>query len=189
MLDFKWINIPKSENQSGVVSGCATIITDPETDLWQRTYHGFRKANAQILAMPVKSMNFKFSLKAGFDYKSLYDQCGLIIYIDEENWIKASVEYEGPQSQKLGSVVTNLGFSDWATCDISSSIDKMWYRITRFKNDFILESSENGTAFHQMRMFHMQKADSALYVGMYACSPSKDGSFRADFSEIKFEDA
>ncbi|WP_397312917.1 DUF1349 domain-containing protein, partial [Paenibacillus elgii] len=43
-------------------------------------------------------------------------------YLPEQ--CKASIEYENEEYQRLGSVVTNHGFSDWATTDIGPlSID------------------------------------------------------------------
>ena len=53
--------------------------------------------------------------------KVLFDQCGVVMYLDSENWLKASIEYENERFQRLGSVVTNLGYSDWATTDINAA--------------------------------------------------------------------
>ena len=44
-----------------------------------------------------------------------FDQCGIVVYLDSENWLKASIEYENDRFQHLGSIVTNGGYSDWAT--------------------------------------------------------------------------
>ena len=44
------------------------------------------------------------------------------MYLDSENWIKASIEYENEQYQRLGSVVTNHGYSDRAATDIDASV-------------------------------------------------------------------
>lgn len=41
------------------------------------------------------------------------------MYLDSENWLKVSIEYENEKFQHLGSVVTNNGYSDWATTEIS----------------------------------------------------------------------
>ena len=58
-----------------------------------------------------------------------FDQCGVVMYLDSENWLKASVEYENEEFQHLGSVVTNHGYSDWATTEISSDVKSIsWYR-------------------------------------------------------------
>lgn len=44
------------------------------------------------------------------------------MYLDSENWLKASVEYENEDFQHLGSVVTNNGYSDWATTAIPADV-------------------------------------------------------------------
>ena len=36
------------------------------------------------------------------------------MYLDSDNWLKASMEFENDQIQRLGSVVTNNGYSDWS---------------------------------------------------------------------------
>lgn len=38
-----------------------------------------------------------------------FDQCGVVLYLDAENWLKGSIEYENERFQHLGSVVTNHG--------------------------------------------------------------------------------
>ena len=74
-----------------------------------------------------------------------------------ENWLKASVEYENEKIQHLGSVVTNNGFSDWATCVISSDKKEMWYRFSRRLDDYGIENSQDGVNYNQMRVCHMFK--------------------------------
>ena len=44
------------------------------------------------------------------------------MYLDSENWLKASIEYENQSFQHLGSVVTNNGYSDWATTEIPANV-------------------------------------------------------------------
>ncbi len=100
-----------------------------------------------------------------------YDQCGLMVRVDRENWIKVSTEYESEQWSRLGSVVTNLGYSDWATQDIESSYRQMWYRISKNGGDFLLENSYDGQAWHQLRITHLHQVSERLEVGVYACSP------------------
>ena len=113
-----WLN--KSESCS-IDSETVVIKTTPKTDFWQRSYYGFRNDNAPALQFE-SGINFTFTVKVNFDYKSLFDQCGIIIYLDSENWFKASIEYENENFSRLGSVVTNLGYSDWATTDIDPGL-------------------------------------------------------------------
>ena len=160
------------------------IYTEPNTDLWQRTYYGFRNDNAPILQTKTKEKYFSFIVKTTFESKHRFDQCGVTIYIDSENWFKASIEYENENYQRLGSVVTNNGYSDWATQDISASIKEMYYRLSRRESDFLIEYSEDGVNFKQMRIFHLFKADDEIPFGIYACSP-ENSSFKAVFSNME----
>jgi uncharacterized protein len=175
---YQWMNPPK---RSVLEKNQLIIETEPGTDLWQRTYYGFQNNNAPAFLQSVEG-DFTFVVKTEFEESSFqYDQCGLLLYIDNENWLKASVEYENQIYARLGSVVTNLGYSDWATTDISSEISEMWYRISRRGQDFYLENSLDGKNWQQMRMFHMHKTEPKVNVGVYACSPLKS-SFNAVFS-------
>ena len=45
----------------------------------------------------------------------------------------------GPAFQHLGAVVTNHGYSDWATTEISASVKSMWYRLSRREDDYCIE--------------------------------------------------
>jgi len=81
-------------------------------------------------------------------------------------------------------VVTNLGFSDWASTDISAEINLMWYRFSRRGQDFCIEYSYDGNNYQQMRIFHMHISMEIAQVGVYACSPLKS-SFKALFSDFK----
>ena len=98
------------------------IVTEPFTDLWQRTYYHFRNDNAPVLQMATDEKFFSFIVKTEFDTKVRYDQSGIVMYLDSDNWLKASVEYENKQIQRLGSVVTNNGYSDWSSVDVDASI-------------------------------------------------------------------
>ena len=160
------------------------ITTKPHTDLWQRTYYHFRNDNAPVLQMTTDERYFSFVVRTEFDSKHRFDQCGVVMYLDSENWLKASIEYENERFQHLGSVVTNLGYSDWATTEIDASIKSMWYRLSRREDDFCIECSEDGQTFRQMRICHMHKATDAVSFGIYACSP-EDSSFCATFSQMQ----
>lgn len=182
-MEFKnlfWIREPKEKTIS---KNRIEIITEPFTDLWQRTYYGFRNDNAPVLQMKTKEEYFSFTVRVQFASKKRFDQCGVIVYLDSENWIKASIEYENETFQRLGSVVTNAGYSDWATTDISSQIKTIWYRLSRRKSDYCLESSLNGVEFKQMRIAHLSKGNGEISFGIYACSP-ENSSFKATFSEF-----
>ena len=97
------------------------IVTKPYTDLWQRTYYHFQNDNAPVLQMQTEEEYFSFVVRTEFtESHHRFDQCGIVMYLDSENWLKGSVEYENDTYQHLGSVVTNNGFSDWSRPVIDS---------------------------------------------------------------------
>ncbi len=160
------------------------ITTMPHTDLWQRTYYNFRNDNAPVLQMKSNEKFFSFTVKTKFDSKQRFDQCGIVMYLDSENWLKGSIEYENQHFQHLGSVVTNNGYSDWATTEIDASVKSMWYRLSRRESDFCIECSEDGVTFKQMRICHMWKGGEEIQFGIYACSP-ENSSFTATFTNME----
>lgn len=161
------------------------IVTRPHTDLWQRTYYHFRNDNAPVLQMSLEEKFFSFAVKTDFTGSCCrFDQCGVVLYLDSENWIKGSVEYENECFQHLGSVVTNHGYSDWATTEIPADVKSMWYRLSRREDDFCIECSYDGVLFHQMRICHLHEARGAVQFGIYACSP-EESSFCAVFTNME----
>ena len=185
MFDIKkmeWLRQPKD----CVLSNEKILITTaPHTDLWQRTYYHFRNDNAPVLQITTEEKFFSFVVKTDFTKSHhRFDQCGIVMYLDSDNWLKASVEYENEKFQHLGSVVTNNGYSDWATTEIDADIKTMWYRLSRREDDYCIECSYDGDYFSQMRVCHMFKGEGKIRFGVYACSP-EDSSFEARFTDMQ----
>lgn len=184
-MDFKnlkWIRAPKEYT---IKDGVIEIVTKPHTDLWQRTYYHFQNDNAPVLQMESEEKYFSFVVKTEFtDSHQRFDQCGIVMYLDSENWLKASVEYENDEFQHLGSVVTNHGYSDWATTEIPTSVKNMWYRFSRRNDDYCIECAQDGIRFRQMRICHMHEGSGKIQFGVYACSP-EESSFKAVFTHMQ----
>ena len=179
---FQWTRQPEEYRAEG---GRVEMVTRPRTDLWQRTYYHFQNDNAPVFQMETEEKYFSFVVKTDFSQSChRFDQCGTVMYLDSENWLKASVEYENEQYQHLGSVVTNLGYSDWATTVIDASVKSMWYRLSRREDDYRVECSFDGVKFQQMRICHMHRGGQKIRFGIYACSP-EDSSFQAVFTDME----
>ena len=178
---FKWTREPKEYH---IDSNKIEIVSNPHTDLWQRTYYHFQNDNAPVFQMETEEKYFSFVVKTEFtESHHRFDQCGIVMYLDSENWLKASVEYENEKYQHLGSVVTNQGYSDWATTVIDASVKSMWYRFSRREDDYCVECSTDGIDFQQMRICHMHKGAGKIQFGIYACSP-EESSFKAVFTNM-----
>lgn len=163
---FFWFNAPKRY----FFDQGLNLVTAAQTDFWQGTHYGFRRDDGHCLLTTVAG-DFSLATEVEFTPQSQYDQCGLMVRVDSQNWIKCSVEYESPTLSRLGSVVTNLGFSDWATQDLTTSVTAMRYRLSRNGQDFQLEYALPGGAWQQMRITHLHAVGDALQIGIYACSP------------------
>jgi regulation of enolase protein 1 (concanavalin A-like superfamily) len=163
---FYWFNEPSTYRLGDGLE----IFTDEKTDFWQRTHYGFRRDDGHCLLTTLAG-DFSIMARVEFRPQERYDQCGLIVRVDGENWIKTSTEYEDEQVSRLGSVVTNLGYSDWATQDVPSAHREVGYRISRRGSDFRIESSLDGRNWLQMRIAHLHQAPAQLAAGIYACSP------------------
>ena len=146
-----------------------------------------RNDNAPVLQMRTAEKYFSFVVKTEFESLKRFDQCGVVLYLDSENWLKGSIEYENGEFQHLGSVVTNHGYSDWATTEIDVAVKSMWYRLSRREDDFCIECSRDGIRFSQMRICHMWDAVGEISFGVYACSP-EDSSFKAVFTGMEITD-
>lgn len=180
---FVWTREPEKY----VIDGDSLrVTTSPHTDLWQRTYYHFRNDNAPAFQMETEEKYFSFVVKTSFeDSHHRFDQCGIVIYLDSDNWLKGSIEYENEDFQHLGSVVTNHGYSDWATTEIPTSVKSMWYRLSRREDDYCIECSDDGSRWRQMRLCHLNEGAGKIRFGVYACSP-ENSSFTAVFSNFRF---
>ena len=179
--NFFWMNPPQNFE---LRNDQLIFTTEPETDFWQKTYYGFQHDNAPAF-LTRKTGDFSLQVKVEFaGARHMYDQSGMLVYQNQDYWMKASVECENDAVSRLGSVVTNGGYSDWASRDIDAAVSEIWYRLSHRGQDFLVESSFDGKEFQQMRIFHLGGSCSQVNVGVYACSPL-NSSFTVVFSGFK----
>ncbi|PCJ63161.1 MAG: hypothetical protein COA73_05720 [Candidatus Hydrogenedentota bacterium] len=177
---FEWFSEPK---EFSLITGTLSMRTEAETDFWQRTHYSIQRDNGHCFLKTI-SGDFTISTHTSFSPEAQYDQCGLFARVDSENWIKCSSEFEHSSLSRLGTVVTNLGYSDWSSQDITTPLSSIWFRLSREGNDFLIEQSSDGESWEQMRVTHLHQVKDALKVGVYACSPVGNG-FRCSFNHIE----
>ncbi len=77
LQNFTWTREPRSCTISG---GCIQVVTNPHTDLWQRTYYHFRNDNAPVFQMETDEPYFSFTVKTDFTQSHhRFDQCGIVV--------------------------------------------------------------------------------------------------------------
>lgn len=179
---LNWINPTES---STLTDREVFIQTSPDTDFWRGTYYGLEYHNAPAAVLISEDQFWTLKAIVSFESNVFFDQCGLFIYLDDNNWMKSGIEYQSNGFQQLFSVVTNHGFSDWSMANFDRLTQRMYYRLSRRGSDFLLENSVDGENFDMMRMFHMFDAKDSIQFGFFASSPG-DSSFAAHFSEIEW---
>ncbi|QRM54414.1 DUF1349 domain-containing protein [Sinorhizobium sp. BG8] len=176
-LPYRWLNEPAHWQGDARV---LTLRTDARTDFWRETFYGFVRDSGHAFLRPVTG-DFTASATVTGGYEQLYDQAGLMLRIDEANWIKCGIEYT--DGLMHFSVVVTRGVSDWSVVPLPDvgPTDPLFVRLTRH-GDAVRVQFRFGEAHWQLARLCPFAADDAE-VGVMACSPEREG-FEATFRDI-----
>jgi uncharacterized protein len=163
---MKWNNAPK------IWSGNAKKLTctiEPGTDYWRVTHYGFIRDNGPFYYQEMAG-NFEASVKISGQYEELYHQAGLMIRIDEKNWIKTGIEYvDGVQN--VSAVVTRE-VSDWSVVPRHDSPPAIWLKLLR-KGDYVeIRYSFDDKHYEMLRLAYFPPEVTAG-IGIVAAAPGK----------------
>ena len=124
---------------------------------------------------------FEVKVKITGDYKSRFDQMGLMLRIDHENYIKAGVEFVDGKFN-LSTVVTHKT-SDWSVITLDKTPDFVWIKAVRRLDAVEIFYSYDDKTYTMMRNAHLQD-NTPVMVGLMAASPDGNG-FDAKFEYFK----
>jgi hypothetical protein len=163
------------------------VEPDAGTDFWRKTHYGFEVDNGHFLYAEIAG-DFVLTTHVRFRPVHQYDQAGLMVRISPLCWLKTSVEHEPDEPSRLGAVVTNGGYSDWSTQEFPGKAPETWLRVRREGHDSIVDASNDGRKWSQIRMAHLSEDREGVVVraGLYACSPKGSG-FAAEFMRLTIE--
>jgi uncharacterized protein len=105
----QWLNEPVRWN---LVADGLSVVTDNATDFWRETHYGFTRHSGHLFGFRSEG-GLTATVRVRAEYQILYDQAGLMVLFDEQNWVKVGIELSDGQAM-LSSVLT-IGRSDWAT--------------------------------------------------------------------------
>ncbi|WP_216841110.1 DUF1349 domain-containing protein [Acidobacterium sp. S8] len=176
---MSWMNEPKQWSEHGDVM---TATVEPGTDFWRVTHYGFIRDNGPFYSQE-QTGDFIATVHIRGHYRELFHQAGLMIRIDEKNWIKTGIEYvDGVQN--VSAVVTR-DVSDWSVVPRTDSPEAVWLRLTR-KDDFVqIEYSFNGTTFEMLRLAYFPPKVK-VQIGMVAAAPGKQ-NFSVSFDHFSIK--
>jgi hypothetical protein len=157
-----------------------TITTAPKTDFWRKTHAGYITDNGHFYFQPAYG-DFTTGVKFSGQYNALYDQAGLMVRIDAEQWIKCGIEFlDGAQ---VVSAVVTRDFSDWSVVHLSQNPPSLWLRLKRVGDTVEVHYSLDGAQYSMLRQAYLPPAET-VSAGMMCCSPTGDG-FTAVFEDFK----
>lgn len=173
---MRWMNDPASWKRDG---DRILVRCKPKTDFWRKTFYGYITDNGHFLHLPAKG-DFTFEARVNGQYAALYDQAGLMVRSDAENWIKCGTEFF--DSARHASVVFTREFSDWSTMKDLSDSASVWWRAVRKKDSIETMCSLDGKNFISVRQgYFVPQAE--VQVGIMCAAPEGPG-FEAAFDQL-----
>lgn len=172
---MQWLNEPPSWQADG---DAITAVAGPRTDFWRKTHDGGIRHNGHFYYQPVTG-DLAAEVRLSAQYAALYDQAGLMVRLDEANWLKCGIELvDGVQ---YASTVVTRDWSDWSVLRLGSPA-AVWFRLTRRGPTIETHYSLDGEAYSILRQAHLT-LEPTLQVGIMLASPTGDG-FPATFEGL-----
>lgn len=176
---WRWLREPETWSANGDV---VTAVTQPDSDFWRVTHYGFVRDNGHVLG---RDADGDFTLTATFsgEYRDLYDQAGVMLRIDEENWIKTGIELvDGVQ--QLSAVVTR-GMSDWSVVALPVAPASVTVAVERKGDTVTVRYGLDGAAPETMLRLAYFPPGVTVLAGVMCASPDGSG-FPARFADVAF---
>jgi uncharacterized protein len=147
------------------------VTADTKTDFWQKTHYGYSTDNGHFYYTEY-SGDFEASVKITGSYKDLYDQAGLMIRTDSENWIKSGIEFVNG-GINISAVYTRE-FSDWSVIPRPDKPITVWLKLVRKSDSVELSYSVNGNDFEMQRLGYFPPKVKAM-IGIMTAAPEGKG--------------
>ncbi len=167
--DAEWHEAPPKWNFS---AGILDVVTANRTDFWQDTFYGFQRDNGHFYG--AKAVG-DFTAFVTFDgkYEVLYDQIGMMMRVDAQNWIKTGIEFSDG-STNFSAVITREGRSDWSVMAVPRVSGPQQVRFTRIGAAIIVHFLDSQGAWQLLRLGDF-RAPSSVRLGPMTCSPERQG--------------
>lgn len=176
---MQWFNEP--ENWS-VKNDVLTMDVTPQSDYWRISHYGFTVDDAPFL-YTLRGGEFEVKVKISGEYKVRFDQAGLMLRIDAENYIKTGIEYVDGK-YNLSAVVTHKT-SDWSVITLDKPVDYIWIKAVRRLDAVEIFYSFDDEEYVMMRNCWLQD-NTPVMVGMMAACPDGNG-FKAKFEHFQIK--
>lgn len=176
---MQWFNEPaKWEIKNNSLSMSVT----PQSDYWRISHYGFTVDDAPFL-YTLRGGEFEVKVKVSGDYTARFDQAGLMLRIDHENYIKAGIEFVDGK-YNLSTVVTHHT-SDWSIITLDRPVPFVWIKAVRRLDAIEVFYSFDDVTYTLMRNAWMPD-NHPVMVGVMAACPDGNG-FKARFDNFSIK--
>ncbi len=174
---MQWFNEPE---QWSIEEGRLSLFVTPQSDYWRVSHYGFTVDDAPFYYANYGG-EFEAKVKVSGDYKERFDQAGLMIRIDHENYIKTGIEFVDGKFN-LSTVVTHRT-SDWSVIELEEAVPYVWIKAVRRLDAVEIFYSFDDRKYTLMRNAWLQD-NWPVQVGLMAACPDGKG-FRATFEHFE----
>ncbi|MFN1218866.1 DUF1349 domain-containing protein [Chryseobacterium kwangjuense] len=174
---MSWFNEPEKWE---VKNNSLSMTVTPQSDYWRISHYGFTVDDAPFYYTTYGG-EFEAKVKISGQYKARFDQMGLMLRTDKENYIKAGIEFVDGK-YNLSTVVTH-GTSDWSVITLDKTPSEIWIKAIRRLDAVEIFYSFDDKNYTMMRNAHLQD-NTPVMVGLMAACPDGNG-FTAVFEHFK----
>ncbi len=171
-----WFNEP---SQWEIKEKKLTMMVTPQSDYWRISHYGFTVDDAPFYYTTYGG-EFETKVKITGDYKARFDQMGLMLRVDAQNYIKAGVEFVDGKFN-LSTVVTHKT-SDWSVITLEKAPPFVWIKAVRRLDAVEVFYSFDNKEYIMMRNAYLQD-NTPVQVGLMAACPDGNG-FKAVFENF-----
>ncbi|MET8146262.1 DUF1349 domain-containing protein [Sphaerisporangium sp. NPDC005288] len=176
---WQWTNEP-AKWSADPADGVLRVTADARTDLWRVTHYGYSYDTGHVFGTPVAG-DVRVVTTFAADYAEQYDQAGAALRVDEENWVKAGVEYVDGRLH-VGAVVTR-GFSDWSVTPLDGPVEAVTVELVREGDTVIVRYGvDGGEPTILLRLAYFPPGVPAL-AGVMCAAPEGQG-FETRFTSV-----
>jgi regulation of enolase protein 1 (concanavalin A-like superfamily) len=172
-----WLNPPLAIEENGAK---LLVTAKDQSDFWRTTSYGFIHDSGHVLLNEFPQ-DSSVELTWLLNYSEQFDQAGLMVWANDENWIKAGIEYADGAPQ-LGAVVTRE-VSDWSVAPVSDWMGRdVQMRFSRSRDALTIRAKCD----EDWKLVRLAPLNPELdwKVGLHLASPSRAG-LTVEFLQIK----
>ena len=178
---LKWRNPPDDDGIELLQGAGIKITPNPKTDYWLKDFRvppAHRvSGHALLYTVPGQVNEWVFHTTFTLEGKVLYDQAGIMVFINEQVWLKSGIEYVSGEP-RMSCVVTNdmsdWNYLKWHTSE-NVSIRASCQRYPTAVEILVEYQNKDGEwVFLREAGLRLASPDEPVQIGLMCCAPKKE---------------